>query len=163
MKGVRKRGQLPETFGTHYDQSEVAVRDRQVNEVTRCLIHHFQLLFWNIFLSVSYVLHCACRLLNLTRHTIEIKIMLPRWLSGKGSTCQYRDCRRHELIPCLERSPGGGNSNPLQYSCQENSRTEQPGGLQSMGSQRVRHDQETNTFTFFFLTLSDIFSSLKIE
>ena len=25
------------------------------------------------------------------------------------------------LIPGLERSPGGGNSNPLQYSCLENS------------------------------------------
>ena len=24
------------------------------------------------------------------------------------------------LIPELGRSPGGGNSNPLQYSCQEN-------------------------------------------
>ena len=26
--------------------------------------------------------------------------------------------------------------------------TEEPGGLQSMGSQRVRHDSVTNTFTF---------------
>ena len=26
--------------------------------------------------------------------------------------------------------------------------TEEPGGLQSMGSQRVRHDRETFTFTF---------------
>jgi len=24
------------------------------------------------------------------------------------------------LIPGLERSPGGGNGNPLQYSCQDN-------------------------------------------
>ena len=28
--------------------------------------------------------------------------------------------------------------------------TEEPGGLQPMGSQRVRHDCATNTFTFFF-------------
>ena len=28
--------------------------------------------------------------------------------------------------------------------------TEEPGGLQSMGSQRVRHDLATNTFTFHF-------------
>ena len=27
--------------------------------------------------------------------------------------------------------------------------TEEPGGLQSMGSQRIRHDWATNTFTFF--------------
>ena len=33
------------------------------------------------------------------------------------------------------RSPGGGNGNPLQYCC-----LEEPGGLQSEGSQRVWHD-----------------------
>ena len=37
--------------------------------------------------------------------------------------------------PGLERSPGGGNGNPLQYSCLEVPWTEEPGGLQSMGSQ----------------------------
>ena len=35
--------------------------------------------------------------------------------------------------PGLERSPGEGNGNPLQYSCLENPWTEEPGGLQSMG------------------------------
>ena len=30
--------------------------------------------------------------------------------------------------------------------------TEEPGGLQSKGSQRVRHDQVTNTFTFWSLS-----------
>ena len=39
---------------------------------------------------------------------------LPRWLSDKESTCQARDMG---LIPGLERSPGEGNGNPLQYSC----------------------------------------------
>ena len=39
------------------------------------------------------------------------------WLSGKDSTCQ---CRRCELDPWVRESPGGGNSNPVQYSCQEN-------------------------------------------
>ena len=34
-----------------------------------------------------------------------------------------------------ERSPGEGNGNPLQYSCQENPMEKEPGGLQSMGSQ----------------------------
>ena len=32
-----------------------------------------------------------------------------------------------------------GNSYPLQYSCLEYPWTEEPGGLQSMGSQRVGH------------------------
>ena len=35
-------------------------------------------------------------------------------------------------IPGLERSPGEGNGNPFQYSCLENPREEEPGGLQSM-------------------------------
>ena len=37
-------------------------------------------------------------------------------------------------------SPGGGNGNPLQYSCWENPWTEEPAGLQSMGLQRVGHN-----------------------
>ena len=39
------------------------------------------------------------------------------------------------LIPGLGRSPGGGHGNPLQYSCLENPMAEEPGGLQSVGSQ----------------------------
>ena len=44
------------------------------------------------------------------------------------------------LIPVLGRSPGGGNGNPLQHSCHGNPMDREPGGLQSVGSQRVRHD-----------------------
>ena len=44
------------------------------------------------------------------------------------------------LIPGLGRSPGEGNGNPLQYSCQRIPWTEKPGGLQCTGSQRVVHD-----------------------
>ena len=42
---------------------------------------------------------------------------LPRWLSGKESTCNERDA---SSIPGLGRSPGGEHGNPLQYSCLEN-------------------------------------------
>ena len=42
-------------------------------------------------------------------------------------------------IPGLGRSPGEGNGYLLQYSCLENS-TEEPGGLQSTGLQRVGHN-----------------------
>ena len=41
------------------------------------------------------------------------------------------------MIPGLERSPGEGNGTPLHFSCLDNPWTEEPGGLQSMGSQRV--------------------------
>ena len=43
-------------------------------------------------------------------------------------------------VPGSGRSPGEGNSNPLQYSCLDNPMTVEPGGLQSMGLKRVGHD-----------------------
>ena len=45
---------------------------------------------------------------------------LPWWLSGKESTCDAGDTGDPGLIPGSGRSPGGGRSNPLQYSCLEN-------------------------------------------
>ena len=42
---------------------------------------------------------------------------LPGGSDGKESACNAGDrC----LIPRLGRSPGGGNGNPLQYSCLKN-------------------------------------------
>ena len=50
-------------------------------------------------------------------------------------------CNSEDLRSILEsgRFLGGGNDSPLQYSCLENPWTEEPGRLQSMGSQRVGH------------------------
>ena len=42
----------------------------------------------------------------------------------------------HFSLSCI----GEGNGNPLQCSCLENPRMEEPGGLPSMGSHRVGHD-----------------------
>ena len=50
-----------------------------------------------------------------------------------GSTGDARD---GDSIPGSGRSPGGGHSNPLQYSCLENSMDRR---AWSMRSQRVRH------------------------
>ena len=44
------------------------------------------------------------------------------------------------LIPGLGRSPGGGHGNPLYILAWRIPWTEQPGGLQSMGSKSIRHD-----------------------
>ena len=46
-------------------------------------------------------------------------------------------------IPGMGRSPGVGNGTPLQYSYWEIPWTEEPGGLQSVGLQRVRRDLAT--------------------
>ena len=40
-------------------------------------------------------------------------------------------------IPGLGRSPGGGNGTPLQHFAWRNPWTEEPGGLQSMGSKEL--------------------------
>ena len=58
------------------------------------------------------------------------------------------DVRDVGSIPGLGRSPGEGNGNSFQYSCLENPMTEEPGGLQSMGSQRAGHYEVTNLHTY---------------
>ena len=55
-------------------------------------------------------------------------------------------------IPGLGRTPGEGNSNLLQYSCLGNPM--EPGGLQSMGAQRVGHDWATKPPTHGHLVIS---------
>ena len=62
---------------------------------------------------------------------------LPGSLDGIASAYNAGD---PGWIPGSGRSPGEGNGNPLQYSCLENSWMEEPGGLQSMGLQRVGHN-----------------------
>ena len=47
------------------------------------------------------------------------------------------------LTPGLGTSPGGGNGNPLHFLPWKILWTEEPGGLKSMGSQRVRHNWAT--------------------
>ena len=42
------------------------------------------------------------------------------WLGGKDSACNMGDARDVGFIPGSGRYPGGGNGNPLQYSCLEN-------------------------------------------
>ena len=60
----------------------------------------------------------------------------------KNPLANAEDIRDVGSIPELRRSPGGGHSNPLQYSCLEMRIpwTEKPGRLQSMDSQRVGHN-----------------------
>ena len=64
---------------------------------------------------------------------------LPWRFSGKESVCSAGATGDVGSIPGLGRSPGGGHGNSLQYSCLENPCGQEPDGLQSMGSQRVRH------------------------
>ena len=71
---------------------------------------------------------------------------LPRWLSSKESTCQTGDM---VFTPGSVRAPGGGNGNLHQYSIHSNilaweiPLTEEPGGLESTGLQRLVHNLVT--------------------
>ena len=67
-----------------------------------------------------------------------------------GSAAKYPpanagDAGDASLIFGLGRSPGERNGNPLQHSCWETSWTEKPGGLQTLGLQRVGHNLATKT------------------
>ena len=57
---------------------------------------------------------------------------------GKESACNAGDLG---LIPGLGRAPGGGHGNPLNFLPGNSQWTEEPGGLQSMGSQRVNRTE----------------------
>ena len=69
--------------------------------------------------------------------TIKLNGSFPGGSDSKESACNAGDLC---LIPGSGRLLGQGNGNPLQYSCLGNpmgrgQRTEEPGRLQSMGSQ----------------------------
>ena len=66
-------------------------------------------------------------------------VAFSQWLSHKVFTFNAGESGDMGSIPRLGRSPGEGNDNPLQYSCPGNSMDIGDCGLQSMGSQRVRH------------------------
>ena len=72
----------------------------------------------------------------------------------KNSPANAGDTRDVDLISRSGRSPGGEHGNPLQYSSTYSSIlawriqwTEEPGGLQSIESQRVGHDRSNLTHT----------------
>ena len=65
----------------------------------------------------------------------------PSGLEGKATACSAGDWGS---IPESGWSPGEENGTPLQYSCPEIPWTEEPGRLQSMGSQRVEQDWATS-------------------
>ena len=75
---------------------------------------------------------------------IHIHTGFPGGSDEKESTCNVGDLGS---IAGLGRSPRDGYGYPLHYSGLENSMDREPGGLQSMGWQRVGHDRATFTHT----------------
>ena len=108
------------------------------------MFHHYAFLpslpscqptdLFTVFSRISYSWgHTACNLLTLASFARDFS----SGLDGKESACNAGD---PGLTPRSGRSPGEENGYSLQCSSLENPWTEEPGGLQSMGSQRVGHD-----------------------
>ena len=83
--------------------------------------------------------HILGRFLNL--HRALQRSGFPGGTSGKECACQCRRLKRHGLYPWVRKIPWrrAWQSTPV-FLPEEVSWTEKPGGLQSMGSQRVGHD-----------------------
>ena len=90
-----------------------------------------------IFLGRRTVMYLVIMVTWLLAFKKCTELGLPGGASGKESTFQCRRCERCSFCP------GVGNSTPPQYSCLENSWAKEPGRLQSMRSQAVRHNWET--------------------
>ena len=65
---------------------------------------------------------------------------LPRWSRGKEAACQCRSRRRHRFNPESGRSLEKEMATHPSLLAWRIPWTEEPGGLQSMGLQRARHD-----------------------
>ena len=100
---------------------------------------------------IGYACHCVLSCVQLF-----VTPDFPGGSDSKDSTCSVGDLG---LIPGLGRSSGGKHGNLPQYSRLENPHTGEPGRLQSMGVQRVRHDWAT-TWLFYYLDCSPPGSSV---
>ena len=59
--------------------------------------------------------HCSTWEALINQYLIHVGLF--RWLGGKESACQCRRFWRHGSDPWVGKIAGGGNGNPLQYSC----------------------------------------------
>ena len=112
---------------------------------------------------------CLSNLLSQRRQWHPTPVRLPGKSQGQRSLvgcspwgCYESDTTEqlhfHFLVSCV----GRGNGNPLQYSCLENPRDVEPGGLPSMGLHRVGHDwSDLAAAAICWAILSVIFLSQK--
>ena len=96
---------------------------------------------------------------------IYISPWCPRWHSGKESPCQCRKHRRLGFNPWVRKIPWRRKWQPTPiFLAWKISWTEEPGGLQSMGSQRVSYDWTTeHRDSRICLLNSDWVSCLSIQ
>ena len=119
----------------------------EVGHVCICLWTIFSFFFWELsicsYLLPPLLLHCWSFGLCGFRHSLYT-----RWTSQVALVVKnlapvvkpVQKTRVSGLIPGWGRSPGERNGNPPSILAWRISWTEQPGGLQSIRSQRVRHN-----------------------
>ena len=102
--------------------------------------------FFKIVLAFIQIFESACKFLQNACHDFDRAWIesinwfgLPWWLSGKESACSAGDAGDMGSIPGLGRYPGGGNGNHSSILAWKIPWTE-TGRLQSIWSERVRHD-----------------------
>ena len=90
------------------------------------------------------LLHCRQILYHLSHQGSPRILGFPGGSIVKNPPGHAGDIRVMGSVPGLGRSPGGGHGNTLQFLAWRILWTEEPGGLPSMGSQRVRHHLTTD-------------------
>ena len=69
------------------------------------------------FITISLICILFKCINTIKPHYFNLYTWLSWYLSSRQSPCNAGDARDIGSIPGLGRSPEGGNSNPLQYSC----------------------------------------------
>ena len=118
----------------------------------------------NIYIHIYIIFHSSFYVFQQFRASILMSSFqgLPCWLSSKESACQCRRPKRQGLDPWVRKIPWRTaqqlHSSILAWRIPW---AEEPGGLQSMGSQRDRHDLVTKqrkqqpSFQVYFSQISD--------
>ena len=93
----------------------------------------------------SYLEKVKCELKFESEKKLEEKALLikERWQGGKESASKAGDIGDSGSNPGSGRSPGGGNGNPLQYSCLENPMDRGPWWATVHGITKSKHDGVT--------------------
>ena len=78
--------------------------------------------------------------LSFISHVYEMIQGFPGGVSGKEPACQCRRCGRRRFDPWVGKIPWGRAWQPTPVSFPGESQGQEPGRLQSIGSQRVGHD-----------------------
>ena len=114
-----------------------------------CVPSLFSLPFSVCVNMAKYTQHMWIKYNILTGRNRHMTWGLPWWHKGTESACKERDTG---FIPGSGRSPGGGKGTHSSVLAWRIPQTEEPGGLQATGLQRVGHDSETKSATEAWLT-----------